>query len=115
MNIRTNDKFMQYSKNLRKGQTKEEYKLWQLLKTKKPGYKFKRHFVIDNKYIVDFICLEKRFIIELDGGQHCGSLKDKIRDEYLQNQGFIVLRIWNNEINGNIEGVYEKIIDILDC
>lgn len=112
--MKANSKFMQLAKNLRKKQTKEEYKLWQLLKTNKTGYKFKRQFVVHNRYIVDFICLEKKLIIELDGSQHVDNKKDKVRDKYLQSLGFIVLRIWNNELNNNIKGVYEKIVDILD-
>jgi very-short-patch-repair endonuclease len=112
--MKTSSNFKQLAKDLRKGQTKEEYKLWQLLKTNKTGYKFKRQFVIHDKYIVDFICLEKKLIIELDGSQHVDNEQDKIRDKYLQSLEFMILRLWNNEVNKNIEGVYEKIVDTLN-
>jgi len=64
------------------------------------------------EYIVDFCCNEKKLIIEIDGGQH-NELefinKDKQRDEYFGKCGYRVLRIWNNEIDDNLEGVLEKI------
>lgn len=78
--------------------------------------KFKRQYPIGN-YIVDFCCSVKKLIIELDGGGHNEEYKikdDKIRDEYLKNQGFKILRIWNNEIDNNLEGVYEKIIEFTE-
>jgi len=102
-----------FSRNMRKGSTKEEIILWSKLRRKQLGYSFRRQFVIEDKYIVDFICLEKRLIIELDGSQHNDSKEDKERDKYLQSQGFIVLRIWNNEIRENLEGCLEKIRNLL--
>lgn len=98
------------AKNMRNEPTNAEHVLWQkVLRKRQLGLIFRRQFVIDNKYIADFICLEKRLIIELDGGQHCNSNYDKIRDEYLKQQNFKVLRLWNNEIFNNLEGVYLKI------
>ena len=61
------------------------------------------------KYIVDFICVEEKLIIEIDGSGHNYS-RDKERTEYFNSRGFKVLRFWNNEIDKNIEGVVEKII-----
>jgi very-short-patch-repair endonuclease len=72
------------------------------------GLRFRRQVPIDH-YIVDFVCFEKRLIVEADGGQHSGSDTDRIRDEYLKKQGFMILRFWNNEILMNIGGVLEKI------
>ena len=92
---------------MRKEQTEQEYKLWQLIRNAKLGVKFRRQFPIDNKYIADFICLEKRLIIEIDGGQHNGSFSDVQRTFYLEKQNFRVIRFWNNEIDNNIEGCYE--------
>lgn len=98
------------ARNMRNEPTKAEYILWQkVLRKRQLGYIFRRQFVIDNKFITDFICLEKRLIIELDGGQHCNNENDKIRDEYLKKQNFKVLRLWNNEILNNLDGVYTKI------
>ncbi|MET4067976.1 very-short-patch-repair endonuclease [Bradyrhizobium sp. S3.2.6] len=56
-------------------------------------------------YICDFVCREKRLIIEVDGGQHNGSAADAIRDERLREKGYKILRFWNNDVLGNIEGV----------
>jgi very-short-patch-repair endonuclease len=72
------------------------------------GLRFRRQVPIDY-YIVDFVCFEKRLIVEADGGQHNGSDADHIRDEYLKKQGFIILRFWNNDILLNVAGVLKKI------
>ena len=62
------------------------------------GYKFRRQFVIE-PYIVDFVCLEARLIIEADGSQHLDQrVNDRIRTEYLESLGYKVLRFWNDEI-----------------
>lgn len=75
------------------------------------GIKFRRQEPVGN-YIVDFICFDRRIIIEIDGGQHARDEnvnKDKERDEWLRNQGFKVLRFWNNDVLNNINGVWEVI------
>ncbi len=84
---------------LRYRSTKQETVLWKHLRNNRLGVKFRRQFPIDDKYIVDFICLEKRLIIELDGGQHCENKRDKARNAYLTERGFQILRFWNNEID----------------
>lgn len=101
------------SRKARRTPTDAEKALWQVLRNKNLGVMFRRQFVIDNVYIVDFVCLEKRLIIECDGGQHSENTKDKERDEYLVGQGFVVKRFWNNEILGNIEGVVSAIKEFL--
>ena len=61
-------------------------------------------------YEIDFICRKKKLIIEIDGGQHNqikDILYDKQRTEFLNSLGYKVIRFWNNEIDNNIEGVYE--------
>ncbi|MFW5872922.1 MAG: endonuclease domain-containing protein, partial [bacterium] len=68
------------------------------------GFKFRRQQPI-GKYMVDFVNLERKIIIELDGGQHLGNKKDKIRDRRLKEQGYKVLRFWDNEVFNNIQGV----------
>lgn len=106
---------LNYSKELRKQMTDEENILWYYLRNKQlAGYKFRRQEAID-KYIVDFVCYEKKIIIELDGGQHnedSNIKKDKFRQQYFENQGFRILRFWNNEISENIEGVLNKILNV---
>ena len=95
---------------LRKNMTKEEKHLWyDFLKTY--PVRFLRQKVIDN-YIVDFYCHSARLIIELDGSQHYeekGLLKDKIRTERIKLRNLAVVRIPNNEVNRNFEGVCQYI------
>jgi hypothetical protein len=73
------------------------------------GVKFRRQCPIGN-YIVDFVSYEARLVVEVDGGQHSESESDKARDGWIESQGFKVLRFWNNEVLGNIEGVLDLII-----
>ncbi len=96
------------ARELRNEPTEAEKHLWQVLRFKNVGFKFRRQAVID-RYIVDFVCFEKKLIIEVDGGQHAQSQKDVIRDKWFNNQGFQVLRFWNNDILENLDGVYERI------
>jgi very-short-patch-repair endonuclease len=88
--------------------TDAERLLWSKLKANQLGVKFRRQQPIEN-YIVDFVCFNKKLIIELDGGQHFESKKDRLRDKWFQRNGFRILRFWNNEVLGNIEGVLEVI------
>ena len=98
------------AKELRKRSTDAEKLLWKYLRLEQlEGLKFRRQQPIDN-YIVDFVCLKKRIIIEVDGGQHSEEKeKDRERDNYLKKQGFEVLRFWNNEVLTNVEGVFSFI------
>jgi len=97
-------------KTLRKKPTKAEQLLWRHLRMKQmEGLRFRRQQPID-MYIVDFVCFEKRLVIEVDGGQHAtAGVYDKGRDEYLRQAGFQVLRFWNNEVMRNTEGVLTMI------
>jgi len=99
-----------FAKELRNRPTETEKLLWRYLRLKQlEGLKFRRQYPIDH-YIVDFICLEKRLVIEVDGGQHSSEKdKDIKRDYYLKQQKFKVLRFWNTEVLTNIEGVLEII------
>jgi very-short-patch-repair endonuclease len=98
------------AKILRKRLTDTEKVLWRHLRAKQvEGHKFRRQEPI-GKYIVDFVCHEKRIIIELDGGQHSiDKDRDIERDEWLTGQGYKILRFWNNEVLTNIDGVLEVI------
>jgi very-short-patch-repair endonuclease len=101
------------AKQMRSQQTDAEHRLWQILRAHRfAGYKFRRQVPIDF-YIADFICFAERLIIELDGGQHAESRRDEKRDAYLHSQGFRVLRIWNNDLFTNEEGVAEAILAAL--
>lgn len=106
------DLVMHITRKLRKDLTPWERKLWQILRNR--GFKrakFRRQFKI-GPYVVDFCCLEAKLIIELDGGHHSEEKHqqtDKVRQKYLENLGFTVLRFWNNDIDNNIEGVTQEI------
>ena len=98
------------AKTLRKNLTDSETRLWKYLRAKQcGGLKFRRQEPIGN-YVVDFVCYEKRLVIEVDGGQHAEEkYKDAARDGWLRKQGFKVLRFWDNEVLKNTEGVLELI------
>jgi very-short-patch-repair endonuclease len=105
----------QFARKLRKEQTDAEKIIWQCLRNKQMnGNKFRRQFQID-KYIVDFICLNKKLIIELDGGQHANNKKDLKRDAFLKSKGYNIIRIWDNEVMSNKEGVLEMIENIINA
>jgi very-short-patch-repair endonuclease len=72
------------------------------------GFKFRRQQPIEG-YIVDFVSFNTRIVVEVDGGQHAESTSDPQRDRVLRLNGFKVLRFWNNEVLGNIDGVMETI------
>lgn len=101
---------MHLARNLRKNQTDAEQILWFQLRGKRfLNYKFRRQFPIE-PYIVDFICLELKLIIELDGSQHIDQLdNDAERTKVLNQCGFKVIRFWNNELFDNFDGVLESI------
>ncbi|WP_294073777.1 DUF559 domain-containing protein [Sphingomonas sp.] len=97
------------AREMRASPTPAERRLWSMLRDRRmPTFKFKRQFVID-PYIVDFVCLERRLIIEADGSHHAENVYDVRRDAFLRSQGFSVLRFWNNDILENIGGVFDAI------
>src|SRR5690242_3926090 len=100
------------ARQLRKAMTPQEVKLWVHLRSwKSRGYHFRRQAPREN-YIVDFVCLRKQLVIELDGGQHnfdAHAEQDRQRDGNLARGGFKVLRFWNNEVDANLVGVLETI------
>ncbi len=99
----------QRARKLRKNSTDAEQHLWYYLRANRLGYKFKRQVPID-RFIVDYLCYEKRLIIELDGGQHQEQYDyDLQRTAELNRKGFRVLRFWNHDVFQNTEGVLEVI------
>jgi very-short-patch-repair endonuclease len=98
------------AKIMRANQTEAEKRLWYHLRAHRfMGLKFKRQKPM-GRYIVDFVCMERRLIIEIDGGQHAERVKyDQHRDAWLRGQGYMVLRFWNNEIMLQLEEVLEQI------
>lgn len=94
--------------------TFSEQQLWKSLrKCQLSGYRFRRQMVL-GRYIADFVCLEARLVIELDGNHHCGQQGyDRERDNWMQQQQFQVLRFWNHEILNNRQAVLQQIHDAL--
>ena len=101
------------AKRLRRELTDAERKLWGLLRSRQlNGAKFRRQQPI-GPFIVDFVCLDRRLVVEADGGQHSGSKRDQQRDAWLSSRGYRLLRFWNRDILGNPDGVICVIADAL--
>lgn len=96
------------ARNLRQRSTDAEKALWQRLRNRQLGYKFRRQVPI-GRYIADFLCFEKKLVIEADGYHHRNNPNDAVRDAWFEAQGYRVLRFWNSEILENTEGVLEVI------
>lgn len=90
-----------------------ERKLWARIRNKQlDGFRFRRQHTI-GPYVADFACAETRIVIELDGDQHAfdEGARDRKRDAFIESEGWQVLRFWNNDVYGNIDGVLEVILD----
>jgi very-short-patch-repair endonuclease len=100
------------AKGLRKRSTDVERLLWSRLRAGRfEGMKFRRQHPI-GQYIVDFVCLERKLIIELDGGHHAlpeEIQKDKQRNDWLEDEGYTIVRFWDNDVLMNTSGVLEVI------
>ena len=95
---------------LRRRETDAERILWSVLRNRQlEGHKFVRQYPVGN-YIADFACREAMLVIELDGSRHVDSPTDVHRTAYLVSNGYTVLRIWNNDISQNLQGVAEAIL-----
>jgi very-short-patch-repair endonuclease len=103
-----------FARRLRKDQTDSEAKLWKLLRSKQlENFKFRRQHII-GPYIADFCCLSAKLIIELDGAQHAERVPyDEARTYYLENQGYKVLRFWDNEVLLHPETAAETVLRAL--
>jgi very-short-patch-repair endonuclease len=98
------------ARKLRKNMTDAERALWRHLRLRQlDGHKFRRQGRI-GPYIADFACLKAQIVVEVDGGQHADAhAYDSRRDDFMRGQGYRVLRFWNNDVLGNMEGVWEVI------
>ncbi len=87
-----------FARRMREAPTPAERKLWLLLRSRRfAGYKFRRQAPL-GPYILDFICFERRLIIEADGSQHVENGSDVRRDRWLEAEGFRVRRFWNADV-----------------
>lgn len=98
-------------RRLRNAMTDAEGRLWSVLRGRRlDGCKFRRqHSYFD--YVLDFVCLERRLVVEVDGGQHNGCRADAERDAFLAHGGFQVLRFWNHEVLQHRPEVADRILD----
>lgn len=96
------------ARDLRNNPTLAENKLWQRIRSSQLGVKFRRQAPL-GPYVLDFFCPVLRLVIEIDGGQHAADPSDLQRDAWLRSQGLHVLRFWNHEVMGNLDGVLERI------
>ena len=105
----------EHARQNRSNPTEAENLLWQYLKADGMGVTFKRQHII-GVYIVDFVCLSKKLVLELDGGYHQlpnQKISDAERSEWLESRGFRVLRLTNEALFGNIDGALNKIKELL--
>ena len=102
------------ARKLRRSTTDVERKLWHRIRDKQiEGFRFRRQRPV-GRFIVDFICLDARLIVELDDGQHAENVAhDKKRSAFLESLGYRVLRFWNNEVIENMDGVLERLREAL--
>ena len=108
-----NEKKTERARHLRRAATDAEKALWYRLRSRSlNGYKFVRQDPI-GPYTVDLICRERRLVIEVDGGQHADNPRDAVRDRWLVDHNYRVLRFWNNDVLGNMAGVLETIATAL--
>ena len=102
-----------HARPLRQRMTDAERTMWFALRDRRlGGFKFKRQWTI-GEHIADFCCIERRLIVEIDGGQHCAE-SDAARTLVLNRAGYRVVRFWNNEVLGNLDGVLTSLIAELE-
>jgi very-short-patch-repair endonuclease len=95
---------------LRRGATASEQRLWGSLRAGQlAGLKFRRQAPI-GAYVVDFFCPALRLVVEVDGAGHVDSRHDAVRDAWLRAEGYRILRVWNTDVTGNLDGVLHVIL-----
>ena len=104
-----------YARAMRHTPTEAEKRFWWMVRAHRlGGYKFKRQYPM-GMYIADFVCLEARLIVELDGSLHFDREEyDKVRDAFFRSKGFTVWRLWNPGYLENQEAVARKLLIMLD-
>ncbi|MGY3449654.1 endonuclease domain-containing protein [Bradyrhizobium sp. USDA 4353] len=106
----TSKRIRNFAKAMRRGPTDAEAAMWRLLRDRRLSqFKFRRQVPFQN-YILDFVCFERRLVIEIDGIQHTDACSDRTRDEVLAREGFKVARYWNNDVLQQRTAVLEDIL-----
>jgi very-short-patch-repair endonuclease len=102
------------AQQLRNNATDAERHLWRHLNRRQlQGFKFSRQMPV-GPFICDFMCRERRLVVELDGGQHAENRRDERRTAFVEAEGYRVIRFWNNDVLGNVEGVLTIIAEALE-
>jgi very-short-patch-repair endonuclease len=98
---------------LRANMTDAERKLWYAFRDRRfANFKFRRQVPI-GPFVADYVCYDARVVVEVDGGQHAESRSDERRDRWFAENGFVVLRFWNNDVLKNREGVLISVLETL--
>ena len=100
------------ARRLRRDMTRPEHAVWRMLRQRPLGFKSRRQQPIET-YVADFACFELKLVIEVDGGQHANFGADEVRTRAIEALGWTVIRFWNNNVNEEPDGVYERILDTL--
>lgn len=101
-----------HAKRLRREMTHAERDLWARMRNRQlVGCKFRRQWTLGN-FVADFCCVEAKLVVEVDGGQH-NEVADGARTAALEEMGYRVIRVWNNEVSENIDGVLQAIVAAL--
>ncbi|VVT26759.1 DUF559 domain-containing protein [Hoeflea sp. EC-HK425] len=99
-----------FARDMRRAPTEAEQRLWGVLRNRRlDKLKFRRQVPIGG-FIADFVCMEAKLIVELDGSQHVDSPRDKARDSNLEERGFRVLRLWNDDVISDLESACATIL-----
>ncbi|MEQ1405122.1 DUF559 domain-containing protein [Neorhizobium sp. Rsf11] len=107
-------KIISRARSLRQFDNDAEAKLWDELRGRRlNGFKFVRQFPV-GPYFADFVCRERRLVIEVDGSQHADSEYDRQRDQFMTTQGWSVVRFWNVDVLNEMGPVLETVVAILD-
>ena len=103
------------ARRLRNASTDAERRLWHFLRRQQlAGHKFRRQYPLAG-YIVDFVCVPARLVVELDGGQHLDALAyDERRTAILEREGYRVLRFWNDDVLLHAEDVLAEVFRVLE-
>ena len=103
-----------FARQLRRQMTDAEASLWHHLRNRTlMGCKFRRQHPI-GPYIVDFACVERKLVVELDGSRHADSASDSARTSWIQANGYRVLRFWNNDALRQQQVVLAVILEVLE-
>ena len=102
------------ARRLRRDMTDAERELWSRLRNRQvAGLKFRRQMPLEG-FITDFACVEARFVVEVDGGQHADAVeRDALRTKAIEGAGYLVIRFWNEDVLKDIDGVIAEIMRVI--